>query len=60
MGYRLYSFSHKKIIDSRLQDENIDGFWGAFIEDDIKAKEILQLVIEDLAAYEGIDIPRLV
>lgn len=54
------SFSHKKIIDSKLQDENIDGFWGAFIENDIKAKEILQQVIEDLATYEEIDIPRLV
>ena len=54
------SVTHKRIIDSKLQDENIDGFWGAYIENDIVAKEILQLVVEDLATYENVDVPRLV
>ena len=54
------SVTHKRIIDSKLQDENIDGFGGAYIENDIVAKEILQLVVEDLATYENVDVPRLV
>lgn len=54
------SFTHKSIIDSKLQDENIEGFWGAYIENNITAKEILQLVVENLATYENVDIPKLV
>jgi hypothetical protein len=53
------SFTHKRIIDSKLQNENIDGFWGAYIEDSIEAKDILQLVVEDLATYEKVAVPNL-
>lgn len=40
--------SHEFIVNSKLNEKHIDGFWGLYIEDDVEAITILDKVIEDL------------
>lgn len=49
--------SHKSILNSKINKRNVEGFWGAYIEDDVESKEILKNVVCSIATIEGIDFP---
>ena len=51
--------SHNLILNSELNEKSIEGFWGLFIEDDLKAKQILCEVVSNLAMNENITMPTL-
>lgn len=47
------------IISSKLNEENIDGFWGCYYEDSrkwVQAKETLQLALAEISAKENLDL----
>lgn len=52
-------FSPKQILDSELNEKNIEGFWGLFIEEDLKAKEIFKKVVLELALDEDVTLPQI-
>lgn len=51
--------SPKQILDSELNEKNIEGFWGLFIEDNLEAREILKVVVSELALDENVLPPLL-
>lgn len=54
MGEMSTVLSHKLILDSSLNAEHMEGFWGLFFDDDPQAAELLEDVIASLAAQEGV------
>ena len=49
--------SHDLIVNSSLNQRNMEGFWGCYFEDDdIEAKDILKSVVDDLSKHENIDL----
>lgn len=54
------TLSPKLILDSKLNEKNVEGFWGLYIEDDVEAKQILQEVVCTLAENENITVPKLI
>jgi hypothetical protein len=51
--------SHKLILNSEVNEKNVEGFWGLFIEDDIETREILKNVVCSMANIEGIESPKI-
>ena len=48
-----------QIANSELNREDINGFWGLFVEDNLEAKKILMESVENLALSENIITPCL-
>ena len=53
-----FVLSHKDIINSSLNNKNINGFWGCFIEDDVEAIKIVNNVVKELSLQEQIEVPE--
>ena len=56
---RRFVLSHKDIINSSLNNKNINGFWGGcFIEDDVEAIKIVNNVVKELSLQEHFEVPE--
>jgi hypothetical protein len=52
--------THKLILDSKLNMDHIEGFWGVYFDSTInEGKDILENVIKDLSFREKIPAPAL-
>lgn len=54
MGETSNILLHKLILDSSLNAEHTEEFWGLFFDNDPQAAELLEDVIASLAAQEGV------
>ena len=57
-NHKSFVLSHKDIINSTLNNKNINGFWGCFIEDDVEAIKIVNNVVKELSLQEHFEVPE--
>ena len=55
---RRFVLSHKDIINSTLNNKNINGFWGCFMANDVEAIKIVNNVVKELSLQEHFEVPE--
>ena len=55
-----FILSHKDILNSSLNEKNIEGFWGCFIEDDVEAIKVVNNIVKELSLQENIEAPQII